>query len=73
VFRRRFARQVIYVDAGRVRADYFDSEGHVIRYVVEARSGEVVFLQGQVTGRRRVHGCQTSVSERFYVESFDAT
>jgi hypothetical protein len=35
---------VIYVDAGGVKADYFDSEGHVIRYVVEARSGEVVFL-----------------------------
>jgi hypothetical protein len=35
---------VIYVDAGVVKADYFDSESHVIRYVAEARSGEVVFL-----------------------------
>ena len=35
---------VIYVDAGAVKADYFDSEGHVIRYVAEARSGEVVFV-----------------------------
>jgi len=35
---------VIYVDAGVVKADYFDSEGHVIRYVAEARSAEVVFL-----------------------------
>jgi hypothetical protein len=35
---------VIYVDAGRVKADYFDSENHVIRYVGEARSGEVVFV-----------------------------
>jgi hypothetical protein len=35
---------VIYVDAGVVKADYFDSESHVIRYVAEARSGTVVFV-----------------------------
>lgn len=35
---------VIHVDAGHVKADYFDSEGHVIRYAVEGRPGEVVFL-----------------------------
>ena len=35
---------VIYVDAGVVKAEYFDSEGHVIRYVAEARTGQVVFL-----------------------------
>ena len=35
---------VIYIDAGVVKADYFDSENHVIRYVAEARSGEVMFL-----------------------------
>jgi hypothetical protein len=35
---------VIYVDASLVKADYFDSEGHVIRYVADARPGEVVFL-----------------------------
>jgi hypothetical protein len=35
---------VIYVDAGVVKADYFDSESHVIRYVAEARSGAVVFV-----------------------------
>ena len=34
---------VIYIDAGVVKADYFDSEDHVIRYVAEARSGEVMF------------------------------
>jgi hypothetical protein len=31
----------IYVEGGIVRADYFDNEGHVIRYVVEAHDGEV--------------------------------
>ncbi len=35
---------VMYVEGGIVRADYFDNEGHVIRYVAEARSNEIVFL-----------------------------
>jgi hypothetical protein len=35
---------VIYIDSGVVKADYFDSESHVIRYVAEARSGAVVFV-----------------------------
>jgi hypothetical protein len=35
---------VIYVDAGLVKAEYFDNEGHVIRYVADALAGEVVFL-----------------------------
>ena len=35
---------VIYVDSGLVKADYFDSESHVIRYVAEARSDAVVFM-----------------------------
>jgi hypothetical protein len=35
---------VIYVDAGIVKADYFDNEGHVIRYVAEARPNEVVLV-----------------------------
>jgi hypothetical protein len=35
---------VIYVDAGIVKADYFDSENHVIRYVAEVRPGQVMFL-----------------------------
>ena len=35
---------VIHVDADVVKADYFDSEGHTIHYVANARPGEVVFL-----------------------------
>jgi hypothetical protein len=35
---------VIYVEAGIVKADYFDSESHVIRYVGSAQPGEVVFV-----------------------------
>jgi hypothetical protein len=46
---------VIYVDGGRVKADYFDSEGHVIRYVVDARAGEVVFLSEVRAAEPRYH------------------
>jgi hypothetical protein len=35
---------VVYVEAGVVKADYFDSEGHVIRYVVDGRPGEAAFV-----------------------------
>jgi hypothetical protein len=35
---------VIYVDAGTVKADYFDSESHIIRYVAEAAPGAVVLV-----------------------------
>jgi hypothetical protein len=35
---------VIYEDAGTVRADYFDNEGHVIRYVVQPKAGSVAFV-----------------------------
>jgi hypothetical protein len=35
---------VIYEEAGRIKADYFDNEGHVIRYVAETRAGEIAFL-----------------------------
>ena len=34
---------IIYVEEGQVRAEYFDNEGHVIRYVAEVRPGEVLF------------------------------
>ena len=44
---------VVYVDAGLVKADYFDSEGHVIRYVVDARPGRVVLLSEIRVGEPR--------------------
>jgi hypothetical protein len=34
----------IYVDGTVVKADYIDSEGHVIRYVAQARDGDVRFV-----------------------------
>jgi len=35
---------VIHVDGGGVKADYFDSEGHTIRYAAHTEPGKVVFL-----------------------------
>jgi hypothetical protein len=35
---------VIYVEGDAVKADYFDNEGHVIRYLVQLRPNAVVFL-----------------------------
>ena len=34
----------IYVDGTAVKADYVDSEGHVIRYTAQARDGDVRFV-----------------------------
>jgi len=39
---------VIYVEDDRVKADYFDSEGHVIRYAVEARRDDVVVFVSEI-------------------------
>jgi hypothetical protein len=35
---------VIFEEAGTVRADYFDNEGHVIRYVAQPKAASVVFV-----------------------------
>ena len=46
---------VIYHDGTppRTRADYYDSEGHVIRYAVETSDGQAVFLSDLVPGGPR--------------------
>jgi len=54
---------VIYIDAGVVKADYFDSEDHVIRYVAEARSGEVMFLSEIKPSEPRYRLTYTRASE----------
>ena len=39
---------VVYADAdGRLKADYFDSEGHVIRYLAQPRDGGGVVFVGE--------------------------
>jgi len=46
---------VIYEEQGQgARADYYDSEGHVIRYVVASKAaGEATFVSEPVAGRPR--------------------
>jgi hypothetical protein len=45
---------VIYGAAGGVRADYYDSEGHVIRYAVTSpASGHAVFVSDPMPGALR--------------------
>jgi hypothetical protein len=42
---------VIYAAGDTAKADYYDSEGHVIRYVVaEAGNGRAVFLSAAAAG-----------------------
>jgi len=45
---------VIYREDGSLKADYFDSEGHVIRYVVDTPSSNVAtFVSAPVAGQPR--------------------
>jgi hypothetical protein len=45
---------VIYAAPGGARADYYDSEGHVIRYVVQSPApGQAVFLSDAAVGGPR--------------------
>jgi hypothetical protein len=63
---------VIYVEGGTMKADYFDSEGHVIRYVAEARPGTVVFISEIQPGAPRyrlayTEGTGNTLTGRFEV------
>ncbi len=45
---------IIYANAGAIRADYYDSEGHTIRYAVRVDGGNhAVFTSDAVTGEPR--------------------
>ncbi len=45
---------VIYGDGDKTRADYWDNEGHVIHYGVEASAGKLVLLSDAGAGRAAV-------------------
>ena len=62
---------VIYEEAGRVKADYFDNEGHVIRYVAEARAGDVVFLSEIKSAEPRFRLTYTRASAATLIGKFD--
>jgi len=42
---------VIYLDNGSLKADYFDNEGHVIRYAVEPRAANVAVFVSEPSPR----------------------
>jgi hypothetical protein len=62
---------MIYEDAGRVKAEYFDSEGHVIRYVAETKDGEVVFLSEARPSEPRYRLTYTQTSATMLRGKFD--
>jgi hypothetical protein len=62
---------VIYVDGGLVKADYFDSESHVIRYVAEARPGKVVFVSEITTAEPRYRLTYTRSSATTVAGTFE--
>jgi hypothetical protein len=62
---------VIYDDGGRVKADYFDSEGHVIRYVAETKPGEVAFLSEVKASEPRYRLTYAQASPTTLLGTFD--
>lgn len=62
---------VIYVDAGVVKADYFDNEGHVVRYVAEAGRDRVVFVSEIKSSEPRYRLTYTRGAEATLVGTFE--
>jgi hypothetical protein len=61
----------IYVEGKVVKADYFDNEGHVIRYLVQSTPGEAVFLSEVRPGEPRYRLTYTRVSATTIKGRFD--
>ena len=62
---------VIYVDADVVRADYFDNEGHVIRYVADGKPDQIVFLSEVKPSEPRYRLVYRRASDGFLRGRFD--
>ena len=62
---------VIYDDGGIVKAEYFDSEGHVIRYIAVAKAGEVLFLSDVKASEPRYRLTYTRGSATTLIGKFD--
>jgi hypothetical protein len=61
----------IYVEGDVVKADYFDNEGHVIRYLVQSKPGEAIFLSDVRPGEPRYRLTYTRVSATTISGRFD--
>lgn len=62
---------MIYADGDKLKADYADSEGHVIRYDVKAGPGKVVFESGAKTGEPRYRLTYTKNADGTLSGAFD--
>ena len=62
---------VIYVDAGLVKAEYFDNEGHVIRYAAEPRADRVAFVSEVKPGEPRYRLTYTQGSATALTGTFE--
>jgi hypothetical protein len=62
---------MIYEDAGRVKAEYFDSEAHIIRYVAETKGAEVVLLSEVRPSEPRYRLTYTQMSATTLLGKFD--
>ena len=58
-------------DGGTFRADYFDNEGHVIRYLVQPRPGGVVFVSEIRPGEPRYRLTYTRADDATITGGFE--
>jgi len=63
---------VIYAERGAIKAEYFDNEGHVIRYAVQPRDrNEVVFVSEPNPGEPRYRLTYTSKTSGTLLGTFE--
>jgi len=62
---------IVYMDNGSMKADYFDSEGHVIRYAVHATTNEVTFVSDRDPKGPRYRLSYTLASDGVLSGSFE--
>lgn len=63
---------VVYSERGAIKADYFDNEGHVIRYAVEPRVGSAVaFVSEPIAGEPRYRLTYTMSATGTLLGSFE--
>ena len=63
---------VIYAERGSIKAEYFDNEGHVIRYAVQPRDrNEAVFVSEPNPGESRYRLTYTSDTSGILLGSFE--
>jgi len=62
---------VIFTEGGAIRAEYFDSEGHVIRYSAQTRPNAVVFVSDPAPREPRYRLTYTAGADGVLAGSFE--